>query len=338
MIHILFGVATLGLAFLGAITDLRSGKVRNLHLLAGLAFGIILASLSAVMGLISLNFLWRWIINLGLSCAMAVFFYCTDVWAPGDAKLFLALVILYPYNLYPASDGNIFPALDIVVFSFAFGYIWLIATSSGHNREQSKRLWRFSPQTMFSILLNMGFAMGVQSAIYLAIPSFFQTNRVLCILGIIGFAYALQHWSQCMRFLIGAVGLVHFIVECTIALDWISAILTLLEGIFIAWLVEELRARAETNSYRSIPGEELRPGMILSFGTILAMNRCIDPAIPKMTTENRRSRISLQQADAVQRWCRNTGLPVTIVEMIPFAPFIAASVFLALLRYIIFYR
>lgn len=338
MIHILLGITTLGIAFLGAMTDLRSGKVRNLHLLTGLVFGIILACLSTVMGLFSFESQWGWTINLGLSCALAFFFYCTDVWAPGDAKLFLTLVILYPFNLYPAPDDNIFPALDIVVFSFALGYIWLIVASRGRDRNQAKRQRRFLPRTIFPILLNIGFATGIQSAIYLVIPSFYQSNRVLCLLGIIGIAYALRHWARRLHILVGMIGLVSFFVEGIIALDWASAMFTLLEGIFIAWLVEELNARAASNSYRSIPGEELRAGMILSFGTIVAMNRCIDPALPRVTTENRRSRINLQQAEAVQRWCKNTGLPVTIVEMIPFAPFIAASVFLMLLRYTIFYR
>lgn len=90
------------------------------------------------------------------------------------------------------------------------------------------------------------------------------------------------------------------------------------------------------NSYREIPGNEAGAGAILSLGSVLAMQRCTDPNIPRSTTESRRSRLSAHQLEAVRNWCRITGRTVAVVEMLPFVPFMFAALILEPLRCFLF--
>ena len=106
-------------------------------------------------------------------------------------------------------------------------------------------------------------------------------------------------------------------------------------SLVIASAIEIISSRVRANTYREISGDEVKPGMILSFTSLWAMRKCNDPELPKTTTENRRSRLTQTQAEAVKTWCRNTHSNVIIVEMMPFAPFIAGAAVIQVLRFLI---
>ncbi len=338
MTRILLAVLVASLAALGGATDVRCGKVRNAHLLAGLGIGALIWLMGLIAGEFSPASLCRWALNLALSAGFAIFFYRMDIWAPGDSKLFLAIAALYPPEFYPAPDGNLFPALDIIIFAFALGYLWIVIVSPVSEREKRPRISGISLRSAPSVAMGMGFAMGAQCALNRLFPAFFQANQALCILCIVGAAWLARRFGKYLFPILAAAGAIALIAEFGASPDWKAGAFILLRGALIAWIIEILNRRAEANSYRGIPGEALRPGMILSLGSVLAMSRCVDPVLPRATTESRRSRLSAAQAEAVRRWCKNAGRDVVIVEMIPFAPFIAASVLVTLMRYAAFYR
>jgi len=147
----------------------------------------------------------------------------------------------------------------------------------------------------------------------------------------------LQKWKPLIKTL---TGLLCFLVYLFILLRSNSGQtgLFLLQAFLVAVLIELLNRKMAHSNYREINGTEITAGMILSYGTILCMKKCIDPDLPRTTTEDRRSRLSQAQAEAVQRWCKNAKRTAVIVETIPFAPFIAAATLLEILKYFIFMR
>lgn len=118
---------------------------------------------------------------------------------------------------------------------------------------------------------------------------------------------------------------------------WHSAFFNLALSAVISILLETVNRASKANTYKVITGDEVRAGMILSLPSIMAMRNCIDPNLPHATTESRRSRMTEAQAEAVRQWCRNARSNVVIVEMIPFAPFIAISTLAQMILYFMRY-
>lgn len=326
------------LSAIGAWTDLHAGNMRNTHLIIGAAVGIAISAVSLLRGAPAWDSLQNWGINFCLSIIVSIVFYLSDVWAPGDAKLYILIAALYPQRYYAARPGNIFPALSIVVFAYAAGYIYLICEAIFRHkaRLQVRQFLHFDRVSIFSMLASLGFFIGFQMLLHTLFPSFAGANYALVLLVTIGISYLASQKAPRLAQGLGVLGLL-VAVCCSIVTKQYTAILSSIPlGIVVALITRLLLGIAGSNSYREIPGAELKPGMILSFGSIMAMQKCIDPNIPHSTTENRRSRISSLQAEAVRNWCRITGSPISIVEMLPFLPFVFVAVFIEPIRLYMF--
>ena len=54
-----------------------------------------------------------------------MFFYF-KIWAAGDAKLFLAIVFMIPYEIYDVQTNNVFPALYLLIMIFGVAFIYIV--------------------------------------------------------------------------------------------------------------------------------------------------------------------------------------------------------------------
>ena len=77
-------------------------------------------------------------------------------------------------------------------------------------------------------------------------------------------------------------------------------------------------------NYQTIPTAQVQKGMILSTATTVLFLQSRVKGLPKVSTEDLRSRLTQQEAESVRRWEHSaTGKPqVMIVRKIPFAIFI----------------
>ena len=335
---LLIGLCLL-ITVVGAWTDIRAGRVSNKYLLATAAIGAIIYASAIAMHQTTWTSLASWSINLLLSIILSIVFYLYDVWAPGDAKMFILVAALYPFAYYAAPPANLFPALSIIVFAYAVGYIYLVIVALSRPKKGQRKLELPTLDRSFIVgfLINAGVIIGSQIAIETLFPHFCEANQVLVLLSTVGLCYILQRKYPKALSALGVLNLLATLILAVITLDYKALLLSLPLSIIMALLTQLLVRMADTNSYREIKGEELRPGMILSYGSIMAMQKCIDPNIPRQTTENRRSRLSTSQAEAVRNWCRITNRPVMIVEMLPFAPFIGIGLLVELLRHFLIY-
>ena len=116
----------LAICSMGAYTDIRRGMVRNHQLVVALAGAALVSLVRSLQAPPSPVEVLNWGINLACALGLSVVFYLQDLWAPGDAKLFLCMAAIYPRGLYAAREGNIFPALSFAVSAFALGYLYLV--------------------------------------------------------------------------------------------------------------------------------------------------------------------------------------------------------------------
>ena len=335
----LYQLLALTISCIGALTDIKSGCVKNKHLLCGFAIWLILIVVESIYNRSLAIPVKLFVPNLILSGIVSIVFYLTDIWAPGDCKLIIFIAMVYPLRAYTVRPGNVFPTLDMVIYAFATGYVFLMITSlarrvkgiKAESVENSQNPFGF--QRIISIIANLGLISMASTVMDRYIPDFYYSNQMLCTLSVIGIICLLQSKADFIRRIFGFIGILYFIVITAISGSWLFGLINLLESILIVLIIELLNNKARMNTYREIPGGDVQPGMILSYSSIWNMQKCIDPELPRVTTENRRSRMTREQAEAVKRWCKNAKRNVVIVEMIPFAPFISLAVFIQIVRY-----
>lgn len=331
-------------AMIGGITDIRYGRVKNRHLLYAVACWLCALGIDFVIhGRVSAEFIPT-LLNMVFSAALTAILYLKDIWAPGDGKLFLFIALVYPLSLSPCEDGNVFPALDIAIYAFAIGYVLLLISAivrkSDANEtsfvEDAKSIFQW--QRIASIVSNIGLVASINMGLQSVCADFLAANRSLCSLCIIAIIYLINKKNQNLRRIVGYAGLCILFAIAVVDGTGPAMFAAIIQGMVSSVVIEMLNERMDKNCYRNIKGSEIKPGMILSHISVWNMQNCIDPNLPKTTTETRRSRLTLAQAQAVQLWCKNVRKDVTIVEMLPFAPCIAVATVIHIIRFIAFYR
>ncbi len=322
------------IAGLGAFTDIRYGRVRNNHLIIALGLWIMLAVSEALFLQPSVKIL-PLAVNSILSIIAAITLYLTDIWAPGDCKLYITISLIFPMRAYVVREGNIFPALDFVVYAFALGYIFLLAmTLLRRTAPKIKPRPLFSLKHYVSILVNAGTISFMNILLNAYMPEFLCSNQILCILSSAILICILHKRVDSTRKIIGFAGLGYILYQSILFGSWLNTCTSLAVSLVTASAIEFINNQARVNTYREISADEVRPGMILSFVSLWAMQKGTNPELPQTTTENRRSRLTQRQAEAVKTWCRNAHSNVVIVEMMPFAPFIAGATVIQVLRFL----
>ena len=109
-------ILTLGLVT--SYTDIRFEKIKNIHLLLAVIFGLTAyAYLIATQQIpFEMPYVWNILIGFGISLLL----YCTETWGAGDAKLFIVYCLLMPTKKY--SKIFFFPSIDI------FANVFLVST------------------------------------------------------------------------------------------------------------------------------------------------------------------------------------------------------------------
>jgi len=94
--------------------------------------------------------------------------------------------------------------------------------------------------------------------------------------------------------------------------------------VFLVFAIILFKQIAQNYNYQHIRTDRIKKGMILSFGSVLLFKSSRIKNLPKETTETTTSRITQEEAKAIQRWSKTKKgkESVVIVKHLPFAPFI----------------
>ena len=326
------------LSVIGSITDIKHGRVRNKHLLIIFLLWAVLTGIRMMGFGLQINWV-RLAINVCLAFVASLVFYLTDIWAPGDCKMFILVAAIYPMYAYPVMEWNIFPSIDLIVYAFATGYVGLlVSVGIIHKNEEVFHLpfdanRMITLERLISIVSNFGIMASVNTILDYHLKELYVANQILFTLIAVGIVSIIQNKAGRLKVILGSIGTVFIVIIVIIRNEAGSFLTTVFTSIILSVLIETINNNTGNHIYKQVSGDQIRHGMILSYTTIMAMQNCIDPNIPHSTTESRRSRISESQAVAVKNWCKNAKSDVVIVEMMPFAPFIALAVLIEMLRY-----
>lgn len=119
-----------GILFLGvasSLSDIRQGKIRNRDVIIGIGYAIIVYALLISYGLdlSGFNHLLFLGTNLLFGGVVSLLLWYFAYWSAGDAKLFIAYIILIPPSVYPGyhNVGSVYLFVNVFVPLFLFYFV-----------------------------------------------------------------------------------------------------------------------------------------------------------------------------------------------------------------------
>ena len=300
-----------------SLSDLKQGIVPNKFLLIAAACGIVLHGLFLVFG--GAPYYPTWLLNMALADIIAFILFSSQMWAAGDAKLFMILYFLTPPMLLDANTLIHCVVPYIYIFVPALG--WTIMDSFFHLvRRDPRRVVKIHVK---KILLRMALvlieATALHSIINCLAATFVSENEMFISLAVMGYAYFCgeNRWMQ-RWFVVTAHALLLTIATAIGA--WQIAPLNWFNCAFILCVLG-IQSFAGLYNYQQIATCDVKKGMILSAEAVVQFQRSRIHSLPSNPSEQINARLTGEEADAVHRWGSSVnGLPTLwIVRKIPFA-------------------
>lgn len=300
-----------------SVSDVRKGTIPNRVIILGL-----LGALAGETAYFTFNGSGRlgmfavWIV---LSAMVSLALYSLRIWAGGDAKLYILLSLLIPAEYLQKNAAVSTAWVFVLIFSIAFVYLIGETIVLLAHREQRYRmsLTGFSIRTVFPYMVAVTTFQVIMQLIF---RNWYAENQAAFLVLNVLFVLALGKipYVKCKI----------AVIVCTI----VSICAVVYSGLYVDWkllglplLVLAFRVFAEQYNYQEIQTIDVKPGMILSYATVLKFANSRVKGLPKSTTEDLASRLTAEEADSVIRWADSKyGQPtITILRKIPFASFIS---------------
>jgi len=151
LISILFLPVLFFIGFVTSYEDIKYGKIRNKWIILGISWGLGVLLLLFTWNLIANQvteffqgqirnslipvltihspFLFKSLINFVIAVASSFFMWRFNIWAAGDAKLFMVYSLLVPITYYWKSPLPFFPAMTLLINIFTIIILYLFAYS-----------------------------------------------------------------------------------------------------------------------------------------------------------------------------------------------------------------
>lgn len=311
-------------------TDIRTGVIKNRTLLY-FAIPLLLIDVTYYV-LYARDFALPFLMNLAVMSAISVLLYAYNVWAAGDSKLLILSVFALPARIFYLEDQSLAPTLYIFVITFSIAYAYLVVESAVIGIKE-KNLFHFEGVRINALQFLKQYAL---CALYVTLAnelwslpmfgSFWRSNSI--------FVMTANLFLVLTVVSVRAFGK-RAVILCSFIAAVLLGILTRFEYIgsfridtYMATIVIILlRMIAEKYNYQTIPTENVKLGMVLSWATVAAFQPSRGRGLPSVTTEDMRSRITAEEADSIVRWkdSKNGSETITIVRKLPFAIFIAVG-------------
>ena len=317
---------SIGVCAYSASTDLKNGTVANKVLFTALIPATLLNI--TYYGFFTRDVVFEYMLNVLAVSILAILFYAVHIWGGGDSKMLIFLALTMPARLYYRYGNEIFPMLSIVIFTFSFGYLYLVAHSvicALNGEESFKSHFHKEAITTFikdyiigsiylSFLINI--VSRVSASFYMDNQTAFLFVNVFVVMMIFSMPLFRQKWLLAGCAVADIV--FSFTSQALFSLNdiWIYLVIALL------FVLRQLIARY---NYKSIPISEVTVGMIPSAANVAMMAPSGIPGLPTGTTEDLRCKLTEESITAIKKWYAHhkNYKTMTIVRKIPFAIFIS---------------
>lgn len=335
-------IAILIMLFLDtSISDLKNGVVKNKSMLIALGIGVLVVIPYYV--LFATDCLISYIVNTGICMGISIILYAMGIWGAGDSKLFSVVIILFPARLYSLSNRSIASCFLMIAIVFIVAFIYVIGETLVVGIKQ-KDLFKLQKVRIdwkgyikgflfYFLLLSI-----VNAALNLVVPSSILVDDILMtaihfIVILIGMR--LERRAGWIHII--SMGII-WIITVIFHLSYFSLSSINVRAYVIVLLLIVFRTFADKYNYKTIRVEELKPGMILSMGSVFEFAGSKVKGLPTFSTEDLKSRLTKDEIVSIVKWSETTNGHdvITVVRKIPFALFISiGTVLFAVLEVIL---
>ena len=321
-------IIAIGIGIIATVTDFKKMKIYNKDICKSIVLSILIYMI--FIRKIEYMYVLPYILNVIISVIISFLFYYFKIWSAGDAKLFLAIIIIIPYELYEVDFKNVFPAIYLMILIFSIAFIYVFAETIVLWIKDEKR---FCINNFINISIKdffiqyfMGYfiIMFINNITYKAFLEFKMNNGsliMICNMLILLCTYRFINTKKKCLITLCIFLLLNIIYYCIFGISISTVDFKIL---FIVVVIMLFRAISEKYNYKEIRIDELRPRMILTYGSVLNFYSSKVKGLPKTTTESTDSRLTEDEVKSIMRWSKTKKGKdtITIVRHMPFAPFI----------------
>lgn len=336
IVELLLLLNVFGFCVYSSITDIKHSVIQNKAVLWSLSAGLALNIIYYLF--FAKDYRSIFIVNLLILSAVSITLYALSLWAAGDAKMMIAVVFSLPGRLYDTDlTRGIAPALSIIVTAFSAAFLYIVSESIvrriAHkdclNLEFKGRMQGFIGEYVICMI----YVFFCNNAVLTFMPDLYYSNMILfSIINMFVVIIVTKYQIFKNKWLLIVLGGIDIVME---VMKWMKS-----GPVRINWLVYVcfavillLRMSSEQYSYKLIPTAEVKKGMVLSRASVLSMSISKVKGLPKYTTEDMRSRICEEEAEAIRRWedSKYGKHEIEIVRKLPFGIFISIGVLVMVL-------
>ena len=319
----------IALGVVSSITDFKNKKIYNKNII--IAVG--LSGLTYLIFFKQIENLQSYLINLIITIIISFIFFYLKIWAAGDAKLFLAIVFMIPFELYEVSDKNIFPALLLLIMMFSIAFIYVVFETfylwgKDEDRLNKIQITNIDKTKVKDFILQyfMGYfiILFINNIVLKFFMEFKINNGGLMLLFnmlVLIFTYRIIKGKRKSLIVTSVFAILNFMYYALFGLQIYSLNIKML---IIVLIILIFRAISEKYNYEEIKIIDLKPSMILSYESVIKFYSSRVKGLPRTTTETTDSRLTETEVESIKRWSKTTKGQDTIiiVRHMPFAPFI----------------
>ncbi|MFA7101087.1 MAG: hypothetical protein WC196_04955 [Bacilli bacterium] len=308
-----------------SISDIKEGIIRNKTLLL---FAVLAVIFDCIYYIVFVQDLFLdFLPNILIIAIISLYLFYSHSFAGGDCKMVIALALLYPARLYVPYGTGIITLYFALGFAVIAGFIYLLLDSIKALVTKKVVITKVYVKNMIfnflksyvsamGYILLINFILAICSANGLDINIWF--SRLLCLL----VAWCIGKFPALSRkvFIISAYSLVILLslIFKTFQLSFNLESYLLILGLLFCQIT------IRSTIYENTKVENLKKGMILSKLSSALMQKSITKGLPRVSTENLKSRLSCEQVESVKIWARATHIAeISVVKKIPFAIFIS---------------
>lgn len=323
-------ILALILGVIASITDFKDKKIYNKNIIIACVLSIIVYII--FWNQIKTEYIFNNIINFIITLIISFCFFYFKIWAAGDAKLFLAMILMIPYEVYEVKDKNIFPALNLLIIIFSVAFIFIVFETIYLWIKDEKKFDRFKvaqitkneiKDYIISYLMGYFLTTFINNMIYTFLEEFAINNAgliILCNMLLLMFVYRVIQGKTKTIFITVILFILNIVYHIIFGF-FVTAVNIKMLVIVLAIMI--FRRISEEYNYEEIKVEELKERMILSYGSVLKFYGSKVKGLPQFTTENTDSRLTKEEVESIKRWSKTKKgtSEIVIVRHLPFAPF-----------------
>ena len=319
--------------FLGVvsfITDVKDKKIYNKNIIIAIIVSTFIYAIFWKQ--IDIIYFKSYLINIIISLFISFVFYYFKIWSAGDAKLFLAIIYMIPFEIYETETQNFFPGLYILILIFSSGFLYIVFETiylwirDNHKLKRIKEI-NLGKEDFINFIIKyfMGYflVLLINNMIFKIFEEFIHYNAgliLLCNMLLLLFIYRVinDRKKTLLTTLIFAIANICYYTIFGLEIYSIN-----LKMIILVLVIILFRIISEKYNYEEIEINKLKPRMILSYESVILFYGSRVQGLPKSTDESTDSRLSEEEVNSIKRWSKTKKgrKNIVIVRHMPFAPF-----------------